>query len=70
MNLYEQAILSVGSIIEDYDSDKQFPVLGFGAKLPRGDVSHDFFVNMNPTSPYCDRAQGVLNAYKSFVRWG
>lgn len=68
MNFYEQAILSVGTIMEDYDSDKQFPVLGFGAKLPGGSISHEFFVNMNPVSPYCERVDGVLQAYKSFLR--
>lgn len=53
-NSYELAIRSVGSIIQDYDSDKQFPVLGFGARLPPdGRVSHEFFVNMNPENPYC-----------------
>ena len=31
---YEMAIRSVGEIIQDYDSDKLFPALGFGARLP------------------------------------
>jgi Copine. len=58
-NCYEQAILAVASIIEDYDSDKMFPVLGFGAKIPPdGQISHEFFVNMNPASPYCNRVAG------------
>lgn len=58
-NLYEQAIISVGGIIQDYDSDKQFPVLGFGARLPPdGRVSHEFFVNMDPSSPYCSGING------------
>ena len=30
LNQYETAIKSVGDIIEDYDTDKLFPVLGFG----------------------------------------
>ncbi|XP_014278069.1 copine-8 [Halyomorpha halys] len=67
MNLYEQAIMSVGNIIENYDSDKQFPVLGFGAQLPGGQVSHEFFVNMNPATPYCDRVNGVLQVYRNFI---
>lgn len=33
MNPYEMAITSVGKIIEDYDSDKLFPVHRFGARL-------------------------------------
>ncbi len=31
-NQYTTAIKSVGSIIEDYDTDKMFPALGFGAR--------------------------------------
>uniref|UniRef100_A0A8D8RDH1 Copine-3 n=1 Tax=Cacopsylla melanoneura TaxID=428564 RepID=A0A8D8RDH1_9HEMI len=68
-NCYEQAILAVASIIEDYDSDKMFPVLGFGAKIPPdGQISHEFFVNMNPASPYCNRVAGVLEAYRNCIR--
>lgn len=69
LNNYEQAINSVVSIIEDYDSDKQFPVLGFGARLPPdGRISHEFYVNMNPSSPYCSGVAGVLDAYRSCIR--
>ena len=68
-NAYEQAIHAVGSIIQDYDSDKMFPVLGFGARLPPdGRVSHEFFVNMHPTNPYCNGIGGVLDAYRNCIR--
>ncbi len=68
-NQYEQAIKSVGEIIEDYDSDKLFPVLGFGARLPPdGRVSHCFFVNGHDSNPFCERMPGVLAAYKSCVQ--
>ena len=64
--MYEQALSSVGEIVEDYDTDKQFPVLGFGARLPPiGRVSHEFHINFNPTNPYCDRVAGVIAAYRS-----
>lgn len=64
--LYEQALSAVGEIVEDYDSDKQFPVIGFGARLPPiGRVSHEFHVNFNPTNPYCDRVPGIIGAYRS-----
>ena len=33
-NQYEMAIKAVGEIIQDYDTDKLFPALGFGARLP------------------------------------
>ena len=46
-NQYQNAISSVGTIIQDYDSDKMFPVFGFGAKTPpSGHVSHMFPCNM------------------------
>jgi hypothetical protein len=58
-NFYEKAITSVVSILQDYDSDKLFPVLGFGARLPPdGRVSHEFFVNMHPSNPYVERVEG------------
>ena len=33
-NQYVTAIQAVGDIIQDYDSDKMFPCLGFGARIP------------------------------------
>jgi hypothetical protein len=38
-NEYQQAILSVGSILQDYDHDCSFPVYGFGGRVG-DDVSH------------------------------
>lgn len=65
-NQYVQALRAVGEIIQDYDSDKMFPVLGFGARVPpTGQVSHEFFVNMNPTSPFCGGIDGCVEAYKN-----
>ncbi|XP_067010318.2 copine-8 [Anabrus simplex] len=67
-NQYEQALSAVGEIIQDYDSDKLFPVFGFGARLPPdGRISHEFPVNMNPQNPYCDGIAGVLQAYKMCI---
>ena len=67
-NQYEQAIRAVGDIIRDYDTDKMFPVLGFGARLPPdGRISHEFFVNLDQTNPYVADINGVLAAYKSCV---
>ncbi|QQP48624.1 Copine8like, partial [Caligus rogercresseyi] len=58
-NAYETALRSVGEIIEEYDSDKLFPVLGFGARLPPdGRVSHLFFVNGDGSNPYCHGIEG------------
>ncbi|KAL5014149.1 hypothetical protein ScPMuIL_008419 [Solemya velum] len=67
-NQYASAIQAVGEIIQDYDSDKMFPALGFGAKLPDGKVSHEFAVNFNPSNPYCQGINGVLSAYQNAIR--
>jgi len=65
-NQYVTAIRAVGDIIQDYDHDKQFPALGFGAKVPpHWSVSHEFFLNLSPTSPFCDGLEGILAAYQT-----
>uniref|UniRef100_A0A7N6C4F4 Copine 8 n=1 Tax=Anabas testudineus TaxID=64144 RepID=A0A7N6C4F4_ANATE len=64
LNTYAMALKAVGEIIQDYDSDKMFPALGFGAKLPPdGRVSHEFALNGNPQNPYCAGIDGVMDAY-------
>jgi len=63
-NQYVTAIRSVGEIVQDYDSDKMFPALGFGAKIPpTGQVSHEFFLTLNPSTPFCAGVEGVISAY-------
>ncbi|KAL2093341.1 hypothetical protein ACEWY4_010653 [Coilia grayii] len=63
-NAYAMALRAVGEIIQDYDSDKMFPALGFGAKLPPdGRISHEFALNGNPDNPYCSGIEGVMEAY-------
>ncbi|XP_062500806.1 copine-3-like isoform X2 [Corticium candelabrum] len=73
-NEYMQALTTVGSICEQYDSDKRFPAFGFGAKLPNGSISHEFPLNFNPSNPYCEGIMGVSAAYQNVLRqvtlWG
>lgn len=65
-NAYMRAIEAVGNVIQDYDSDKMFPVLGFGARVPpKMDVSHEFAVNMNANNPSCNGVKGIIDAYKA-----
>ncbi|GFS12358.1 copine-8 [Elysia marginata] len=65
-NQYASAIQAVGEIIQDYDSDKLFPVLGFGARIDNTQApSHEFAVNFNPSNPYCQGVGGILHAYHS-----
>lgn len=68
-NAYMMAIQAVGEVVQDYDYDKMFPALGFGARLPPdGVVSHEFFLNGHPTDPYCAGIDGVLEAYRRTLR--
>merc|ERR1719510_1649498 len=68
-NQYTTAIRSVGEIIQDYDSDKQFPALGFGARVPpTGQVSHEFYLNLRPDTPFCSGVDGLLAAYWNAIQ--
>ncbi|XP_029429259.1 copine-5 isoform X2 [Rhinatrema bivittatum] len=69
MNAYAMALKAVGEIIQDYDSDKMFPALGFGAKIPPdGRVSHEFPLNGNVDDPYCNGIEGILEAYHKSLK--
>ncbi|KAF9292378.1 Copine-8 [Mortierella alpina] len=61
-NDYTRAIRSVGNILQCYDTDKKFPVYGFGGKV-NGQVSHCFALNGNPQFPEVDGVDGILAAY-------
>ncbi|XP_060081518.1 copine-3-like isoform X2 [Ylistrum balloti] len=67
-NEYVQATRAVGNICQDYDSDKLFPALGFGAKLPTGEVSFEFALNFDPSNPYCNGIEGVIQAYQHCIQ--
>eukprot|EP00045_Choanoeca_perplexa_P013309 m.150285 g.150285 ORF g.150285 m.150285 type:complete len:586 (+) comp16314_c0_seq1:94-1851(+) len=73
-NEYQQAISAVGTIIQDYDTDKLFPTFGFGAKAGDGRVLHEFSLNGDPTNPFVPGIDGVLAAYQqallNVTLWG
>lgn len=55
MNEYTQAIGAVMNIVQDYDSDQQFPCFGFGGKVPGSPdptASHCFALNGDIYKPY------------------
>ncbi|KAM4692507.1 copine-1-like isoform 3-T6 [Rhinophrynus dorsalis] len=65
VNEYLTAIWCVGNVVQDYDTDKQFPAFGFGAQIPpKWQVSHEFALNFNPSNPYCPGVQGIVDAYR------
>ena len=62
LNEYQQAILSVGPVVQEYDSDKRFPVYGFGAQI-NGKTSHAFLIGGDDVSG----VDGIMNAYRDCV---
>ncbi|CAK8696200.1 unnamed protein product [Clavelina lepadiformis] len=63
-NEYIKALRSVGEVCQDYDSDKLFPGLGFGARIPPSfQVSHEFPLSFNFQNPFCQGIAGLEAAY-------
>lgn len=67
LNQYASAIYHVGAILQEYDSDKQFPAYGFGGTIDGGkSTNHCFPLNLDMgvgARPEIYTVQGLLNAY-------
>ena len=64
-NKYVKAIISLGSILKEYDDDQNFPLYGFGGVPQKGkEVSHCFNVN-SKKSPVVSGMDEVINTYLS-----
>eukprot|EP01090_Pellita_catalonica_P012806 TRINITY_DN2872_c0_g1_i1.p1 TRINITY_DN2872_c0_g1~~TRINITY_DN2872_c0_g1_i1.p1 ORF type:complete len:641 (-),score=135.88 TRINITY_DN2872_c0_g1_i1:680-2602(-) len=70
-NQYTQAINAVVKILGDYDSDKLYPVFGFGGRNKKTRrVSHCFPLNGNEDDPEVAGIDGVIAAYmQAFEFW-
>ena len=66
MNDYEKAIKAIGSVLGKYDTDKKYPVWGFGAKFA-DEIFHLF--QCGQTSEV-DGIPGVLDAYHQTFKSG
>ncbi|RLN21234.1 hypothetical protein BBI17_004161 [Phytophthora kernoviae] len=64
MNDYQSAITATGAILEPYDSDKRFPVYGFGG-LVNGVVNHCFPLTFDPSQPEVEGVNGIMSAYSN-----
>jgi hypothetical protein len=64
-NEYEKAILKICTMLADYDSDKKYHVLGFGAKKD-GELDNCFYT----TEEEVDGVDGILAAYKGAFKSG
>lgn len=68
-NQYQNAITSIGSILDYYDSDHLYPCFGYGAKLPPDwQVSHMFPLNFNYQDPHVFGVNGILGAYNNALQ--
>lgn len=69
-NQYVAAIQSVGSILEQYDTDKRYPVYGFGGRMAENPAatSHCFALNGDIFRPEVPGVQGILNVYQHAIQ--
>ncbi|CAM9714165.1 unnamed protein product [Ectocarpus sp. 12 AP-2014] len=69
LNDYAKAMSGIGRVLEFYDTDKKFPVIGFGGKLgPDLPANHAFAVNFQEEAPEVEGMAGVLQAYYQSLR--
>lgn len=67
-NQYEAVITKVGNVLEPYDTDKAYPVFGFGGfpkYMNATAVSHCFPLTGNIENPMVAGIQGVLGIYRA-----
>lgn len=66
-NQYEAALYNVGSVLEPYDSDRCFPVFGFGG-IPKhmglSETSHCFPMNGNIKNPEIPGIDTIVAEYR------
>uniref|UniRef100_A0AAZ3RQP9 C2 domain-containing protein n=1 Tax=Oncorhynchus tshawytscha TaxID=74940 RepID=A0AAZ3RQP9_ONCTS len=62
-NEYLKALVAVGEICQDYDSDKMFPVFGFGAQIPPDFKVRD--IQSKRIWRCLGSIQGVVEAYQA-----
>uniref|UniRef100_A0A8D3DAS0 C2 domain-containing protein n=1 Tax=Scophthalmus maximus TaxID=52904 RepID=A0A8D3DAS0_SCOMX len=68
-NEYLKALVAVGEICQDYDSDKMFPAFGFGAQIPPDykvmTCSQHALCRGDPPDTVITSIQGVVEAYQA-----
>lgn len=65
-NDYEDALVSICTILSNYDSDQRYPVFGFGAKV-NGSLSHCFQLG---ATAEVDGVEGISKAYSDAFKAG
>jgi hypothetical protein len=64
-NEYQRIISSLLRHLRPYSNAQRVAMLGFGAQLQDGVVSHCFSLNGRSHHPYCDGAEASLQAYET-----
>lgn len=63
-NQYEKAILEIGAVLENYDSDKKFEVYAFGDNCKGSQETVNNFLNLKSNeNTYIKGVSGILEAY-------
>ena len=65
-NHYQSALHSVTEILLNYDSDKQVPLFGFGAKI-EGVLNHCFPLNLDESNPSVFELTGIMHSYRQIL---
>ncbi|EPY36958.1 copine I-like protein [Strigomonas culicis] len=67
-NQYIRAMLAVSDVVQEYDTDRQFPVYGFGAQTPFPVESIHFFpLTGNYQNAYVNGMQAVVDTYAGLL---
>uniref|UniRef100_A0A671YM90 Copine I n=1 Tax=Sparus aurata TaxID=8175 RepID=A0A671YM90_SPAAU len=64
LNQYLSALWSVGQVVQDYDT---LSVVFNVVLLILQAAHHEFALNFNPTNPYCQGIQGIVEAYRQVL---
>ena len=67
LNEYQRVISSVGSVLESYDTDKMFPVYGFGGRVRQPDGSWSTVQHCFPVYPGGLEVHGVPGIMKAYT---
>ncbi len=70
LNQYQEAIKSIGGIIEHYDSDQVYPLYGFGACYPKPDGEFSrvsFCFPLSSSGVEVQGVEGILQTYEEMV---
>jgi hypothetical protein len=66
-NDYQKVIKIIGSVLSEYDSDKKFSLLGFGAEAPWIDDRHLFSLTKTMDNTFVESYDKLIESYKNIL---